>query len=66
MPGKEWPLIPMHWVLAAYVSTTSFVIAAAVWAFSIDARLARLEQKAGIDKPIVEQTALTPEAYAHE
>ena len=58
--------IPLTWVLVGYVPTTGFVITCALWAFSIDARLARLEQKAGIHNPISQQTPslLIPYAIA--
>lgn len=41
--------IPLSYVLAAYVPTTTFVIGVALWVYTVDLRLARIESKLGIE-----------------
>lgn len=40
--------IPISWVAAAYLPTTAFVISVALWVYTVDLRLARIESKLGI------------------
>jgi hypothetical protein len=41
--------IPIIWVGMAYVPTTAFVIGVALWVYTVDLRLARIESKLGIE-----------------
>lgn len=40
--------IPITWVAAAYIPTTSFVLGVALWVYTVNSRLARIESKLGI------------------
>lgn len=48
MKLSERTSIPILWVFCAYIPTTSFVVAVALWVFNVDARLHRIEDKLGI------------------
>ena len=58
--------IPIFWVGCAYLPTTAFVIAIALWVYKVDLRLQRIEDKMGL-KPLPAEVALAlPEARANE
>lgn len=58
--------VPLTWVVAAYIPTTTFVIGVALWVFSVDARLGRIEDKLHIKQEIVRNVSSIPEANASE
>lgn len=64
MKLKDSTSIPLTWVAAAYIPTTSLVIAVMWWVFTVDSRLERIEHSLGIDSPVA--TSIIPEAHANE
>lgn len=57
--------IPIIWVGMAYVPTTVFVVGVALWVYTVDLRLARIESKLGIE-PLPARVGLLKTADASE